>query len=82
MKIPPLSTTSTPASIFLPHARNHLSIGAPPAASIERHRVVISAAPPPSGGIGENPDDLSRPRAAMPANVHESIMDQESVVVP
>jgi hypothetical protein len=82
MKAPPLSTISTPASIFLPHVRNHLSIGAPPAASIERHRVVISAAPPPSDGIGENPDDLSKPRAAMPPHVHESTMDQESVVIP
>jgi hypothetical protein len=48
----------TLAPISPPRVRNHFPIRAPPDNSIERHRVVISAAPPPSGVIGENPDDL------------------------
>jgi hypothetical protein len=41
-----------------PRARNHLPIRASPVDSVEHRRVVISAAPPPSGAIDENPDDL------------------------
>jgi hypothetical protein len=56
--VPPLSTTPTSTPISPPRARNHLPIGAPLAASIERRRVSISTAPPPSGAIGENHNDL------------------------
>jgi hypothetical protein len=58
MKAPPLSTAPTPAPISPPHAQDHLPIGAPPDASVERCRMAISAAPPPCGAIGENLNDL------------------------
>jgi hypothetical protein len=41
-----------------PHIRNHLSIRAPPATSDKCYRVAVSAALPPTGGIGENPNNL------------------------
>jgi hypothetical protein len=54
--------------------------------------MAISVALPPSGTIGENPDDylslsssyhndLPSPKAAMPPHGHESTMDRESVVI-
>jgi hypothetical protein len=58
MRAHPLSTALTATLISSSHARNHLPIGAPLLASVERRHVAISVAPPPSGAIGENPDDL------------------------
>jgi hypothetical protein len=54
----PLSTASISASIYPPHVRNHLPIGASPIVSVKCRRVAISIAPPPSGVISENPNDL------------------------
>jgi hypothetical protein len=93
-KTPSLSTASTPAPISHPHVRNHLSIGAPPAVSIEHRRVAIFVAPPPSGVISEIPrrpplslspiyhDDLLIPRAAAPPHGHEATMEWVSTMVP
>jgi hypothetical protein len=58
MRAPPLSSAPTPAPISPPCTRNHLPIEAPPTASVERHRVAISTASPPSDVIGKNPNDL------------------------
>jgi hypothetical protein len=58
MRAPTLSTAPTPTVISPPYAQNHLPIGAPLAASIECHRVTISATPSSSDAIGENPNDL------------------------
>jgi hypothetical protein len=57
-RTPPLSIAPTPAPIYSPRARNHLPIGAPLTASVERRHVTVSAAPPPSGAISENSDIL------------------------
>jgi hypothetical protein len=58
MRAPTLSIAPTSAPISPPRTQNHLLIRAPSVASVERHRVIISAAPPSSGAIGENPDNL------------------------
>jgi hypothetical protein len=58
MRAPPLSTAPTSTPISPPRDWSHLPIGAPPAASVERRRVTIYAVQPPSGTIGENPDDI------------------------
>jgi hypothetical protein len=91
MRVPSLSIAPTPTPISYPRTWNHLSIEAPPAASVERNRVVISAAPSSSDDIGENPrrpplspsyhNDLPSLRAAVLPHVHESTMDRERVVV-
>jgi hypothetical protein len=54
----PLSTAPIPALISPPRAQNHLPIGAQSAASVEHPCVTISAALPPCGTIGENPNNV------------------------
>jgi hypothetical protein len=93
MRAPPLSTVSTLTLISPPRVRNHLPIRTPPTASVERRCITISAAPPSSGVIGENPDDLllslslsyhddlSSPGAVAPPHGRESTMDREATVV-
>jgi hypothetical protein len=96
MRALPLSTAPNPAPISPHHAQNNLPIGAPPVASVERHRVVVSVAPLLSGTISKNPDDLlslslslslsyhdnlSSLGAAGPPRGRESTMDREPAVV-
>jgi hypothetical protein len=83
MRAPLLSTAPTLAQISPPRVRNHLFIEAPPAASVERHRMTISATLTLSDTVGENHDDLVSLSigAAVPPHGREFTMDQEPVMV-
>jgi hypothetical protein len=87
MRAPPLSTTPTQLqSLFL--TSETIS---PSAAFVERHRVIISTAPPLTGVISENPDNLLslfelsqrpyEPRSGYTTHNRESTMDRELIVV-
>jgi hypothetical protein len=78
MRAPPLSTTPTLAPISPPHVRNHLPFRAPPTASVEYRFVVTSTAPPPSGAIGENPDDL----LSFSPSYHGDLLSPGAAVLP
>jgi hypothetical protein len=83
MRAPLLSTAPNLAQIFPSRVRNHLFIEALPTASVERHRMVISATLTPSDTVGENHDDLLSLSigVAVPPHGRESTMDQEPVMV-
>jgi hypothetical protein len=69
----PIIHCTHPAPISSSHTQNYLSIGAPPAASVEWRHVTIYAALSPSGVNGGNLDDL--------ISFYETTMDREPDVL-